>query len=72
VDVTDRSGLVVNEASPSRNLALVVRDDDNIVAIEDAPDGDSVDDACEDGSRLDPRSMRLWTHGGSQLSMFDG
>jgi hypothetical protein len=54
----------------SRHPEVIRWDDGEARIIEDAPDGDGVTDACEGGSRLDPRSRRAMPDSGRQLSWF--
>ena len=54
---------------PSRNPALILRDDRKVAGVQDAPHGDRVADACKGGTRPVPASRCRWPHGGRQLSL---
>jgi hypothetical protein len=56
VDVSDRNDSKLSRVFSSRHLEVILWDNGEAGIVEDAPDGDGVADACEGGSRLDPRS----------------
>jgi hypothetical protein len=56
VDVSDRNDGKSSRVFSSRHLEVIHWDDGEAGIIEDTPDSDGVADACEGGSRLDPRS----------------
>jgi hypothetical protein len=70
VDVSDQNDGKSGRVFSSRHPEVIRWDDREAGIIEDAPDEDGVADACEGGSRLDPRSSRYLPHGGCQLSWF--
>jgi hypothetical protein len=56
VDVSDRNDGKSSRVFSSQHPEVIRWDDGETGIVEDAPDGDSVADACEGGSHLDPRS----------------
>jgi hypothetical protein len=56
VDVSDRNDGKSGRVFSSRHPEVIHWDDREAGIVEDTPDGDGVADACEGGSRLDPRS----------------
>jgi hypothetical protein len=56
VDVSDRNDGKSSRVFSSRHPEVIRWDDGEARIIEDMPDGEGVTDACEGGSRLDPRS----------------
>jgi hypothetical protein len=56
VDVSDRNDGKSSRVFSSWHLEIIRWDDGEAGIVEDTPDGDGVTDACEGGSRLDPRS----------------
>jgi hypothetical protein len=55
VDVSDRNDAESRRVFFSRHPEVIRWDDEEAGIVEDTPDGDGVADACEGGSRLDPR-----------------
>jgi hypothetical protein len=56
MDISDRNDGESSRVFSSRHPEVIRWDDGEAGIVEDVPDGDGVADACEGGSRLDPRS----------------